>query len=1160
MERLRSPLVLWIIMALLASGCTLDADLEDLLSKREVEDLPLGTFPIDKITPLFQDDFNRSDEPLISNTKWMSSPLGESFLINQELNVAENSGLVVAAPNNPVAFADLAKTYIETSVRMDGSQDQVFYLLPYFKAATSEMIGCFFQYSGGTFKVIVGSAANLATPSFELSGYPWLAVNYVGCEVDQSTGVVSAYLNSVKLAERSQVSVPAAADSVPVIVGGGNGMVFDDVKAFASFHEGREERSGDLRIYNAPFVGYYDNELAAFSLQGYCSENGATVQVKDVSGEFQAPSVVCGDNRFVIPLDLTSGTRFKYGINQLRIEYTMAAGTQEHLWYFYRKDGVFPASRILASFTKPSDMVLEGNSASTQQIEVVLNQPAAVDVTVKYALSGVSSTAQNPAHHNLPATGTLVIPKGQKSGMIQYTYKGDAAAGGSKILQVAIVDLSGPGLRTRMGKYQIIRRFVRDEESPSVVQISAGFAQSCMLFDNGQLKCWGTNAAGQLGDGTLIDRTAPSLVAGGGLYSYVSVGQDHTCAVLLSGDLQCWGQNLGGKLGDGTGTNRLVPTAVNDTAKYTMVASSISHTCAVTTAGAVKCWGSTFGYSPTLVSGAETYSMVTAGQYHSCGITTGGFVRCWGENGTSQLGDGTSTDRITPTPLLDADRYSVVTAGKDFTCGITEAGKAKCWGNGGNLGAGGRPDSATPIEVSGGDLYDRISANWQYTCGIGRQDKRIRCWGYDQGGNLGKENSPTAVQVPTLTSDEDQYAFIATGPQVGCGITVAGVPKCWGRNINYNRGDSFRALTPQRVLTSEKFKSVWAGRDTTCGVSTQGKAYCWGSNVFNQIGDGLTSNRGAPVAVEGADTYKAVATSQYHSCGLLENGLAKCWGASTGDGLIGDGTSTTRYKPVPVKDNHLFASLEVGNSHSCGVDSQGYIRCWGANYMGQLGIGSLSSQNGPAVVGAELYQQVSAGGIHTCALNTAGKAYCWGGNTAGQLGDGTAGLGTHKTVPTAVSGSDDFKVVSSGGFHTCGITTADLVKCWGQNSIGELGDGTLIGRYVPTAIVGATTYKMIDAGYSHTCAITVAGTVQCWGSNTHGQLGNGTNINSSSPVDISDGARYKMISAGHTYTCGVTEADELKCWGGNANFEADLDKLGLGSSPVNSTARPVTAP
>jgi alpha-tubulin suppressor-like RCC1 family protein len=252
---------------------------------------------------------------------------------------------------------------------------------------------------------------------------------------------------------------------------------------------------------------------------------------------------------------------------------------------------------------------------------------------------------------------------------------------------------------------------------------------------------------------------------------------------------------------------------------------------------------------------------------------------------------------------------------------------------------------------------------------------------------------------------------------------------------------------------------------------------------------------------------------------------------------------TTGIAAPPVADL-VFASVSVGYHHACGVTTTGAAYCWGDNYTGILGDGTMaySSPVPVPVAGGLAFASVSAAAMHTCGVTTSGAAYCWG--VGGQLGDG---VGNWSNTPVPVAGGLTFASVSAGLFHTCGVTTSGTAYCWGSGYYGELGGGApSLGASSPTAVSGGLTFAGVSAGSGHSCGVTTAGTAYCWGQNTLGELGIGTStgpercINgdtlpcSTIPVPVLDGGLiFSTVSAGGNGTCGVSTSGAPICWGNN---------------------------
>lgn len=289
-----------------------------------------------------------------------------------------------------------------------------------------------------------------------------------------------------------------------------------------------------------------------------------------------------------------------------------------------------------------------------------------------------------------------------------------------------------------------------------------------------------------------------------------------------------------------------------------------------------------------------------------------------------------------------------------------------------------------------------------------------------------------------------------------------------------------------------------------------------------------------------------------HSCARLTDGTVRCWGFNF-YGELGDGTLTTRSNPVAVSGLSGVAEVAAGHRHTCARLTDGTVRCWGRNNTGQLGDGTtgFGSPTPVAVSGLSGVAELAAGGSdsgsHTCARLTDGTVRCWGDNTSGQLGDGTT---TNRSTPVAVSGLSGVTHIAAGGAHTCARLTDGTVRCWGWNFRGQLGDGTTTNRSTPVAVSGLTGVAAIAGGYSHTCASLAAGTARCWGLNSNGQLGDGSTTNRSSPVSVAGLAGVAHITTRVHYTCARLTDGTVRCWGDNGEGQ-------LGDGTTTDRATPV---
>lgn len=244
----------------------------------------------------------------------------------------------------------------------------------------------------------------------------------------------------------------------------------------------------------------------------------------------------------------------------------------------------------------------------------------------------------------------------------------------------------------------------------------------------------------------------------------------------------------------------------------------------------------------------------------------------------------------------------------------------------------------------------------------------------------------------------------------------------------------------------------------------------------------------------------SIASSNRHSCALTNVGTVRCWGYN-GSGQLGDGTGIVSAKAVYAKGVLNATAIAAGYNHTCAVVEGGQVKCFGNNDQGQLG-DATTKESWTSVWVADAtgdgnlrnVTQIAAGSAHSCALSD-GKVYCWGANSKGQLGDGTVSRRTLPVLVKAPGGSAPLTGVdsiSAGLNHSCAVA-GSVAYCWGANNDGQLGDGTQnvsARAIVPTGLSGHV--KSLSAGAYHSCALLTTGRVKCWGRNINGQLGDNT--------------------------------------------------------------------
>lgn len=366
---------------------------------------------------------------------------------------------------------------------------------------------------------------------------------------------------------------------------------------------------------------------------------------------------------------------------------------------------------------------------------------------------------------------------------------------------------------------------------------------------------------------------------------------------------------------------------------------TLAAACALALAGVTPASGDANEGQPG--SPRANQSLISAGSGHTCAVLSAE-VWCWGTNTSGQLGNGSTLNSNKPVRVTGLSGAVAVAAGFNHTCALINDGTARCWGSGfaGQLGNGGFVNSSVPVTVTGLSGATAISAGRLHTCAIVMG--AARCWGDNGIGQLGNgTTTPSATPVNV----------------VGLSTTVTAISLGWGH---------------------------------TCAVLIDGSGRCWGINDFGQHGSGATGSPSTtPVPVFGLGGANALTSGDEHNC-VLVGGTPRCWGLNSA-GQLGNGTTSSSPSSTSVVGLGFAIAISGGGEHTCALPGDGSVRCWGFGGGGQLGNGSTATSTTPVVVTGvgSFPMAVTAGGNHTCAILTTKEIRCWGANFAGQLGNGT---------------------------------------------------------------------------------------------------------------------------------------------------------------------------
>jgi alpha-tubulin suppressor-like RCC1 family protein len=617
-------------------------------------------------------------------------------------------------------------------------------------------------------------------------------------------------------------------------------------------------------------------------------------------------------------------------------------------------------------------------------------------------------------------------------------------------------------------------------------------------------------------------------------------------------------------------------------ANVNLLATGLQHACVTQADGYVHCWGHiTYGQNGSGVGlgyAEAVYKMLvpslppnpiklSAAYRFSCALYANGSVYCWGDNSFGQShpaalsGSPPSSYPVVAASafLGGADGTAVdVAAGYFNTCIIGADGTVKCKGYNG-WGAAGVGNYTTPVTTLtavagiGGVNPDavKLAVMWGTVCAV-LDNGAVKCWGQNAMGQVG-----TGTTGGTFNTAQNNLIIsgaidIAGGYDHACALMLGGGLKCWGKNdvgqLGFNSSGSPVATPTDVTGLPAAVVDIRATANSTCALLVTGEMFCWGSNSLGQVGDATRTNRATPTKVLNLPSNaKKISAGGFFSCAVTgEKNSLQCWGA---DGL----SQTTNSAPymfrvgdldlftaVPVKDvamNHINSSS--GNGSICAVKADGNVFCLGDNTSRQLGINSAATSvtsSSQLNFGADLGVALASGYSFFCALLNTTGVKCWGQNSSGQVGNlGTYTSGTSVDPPQTPNGFGNNLVsgvakLFAGYSQACAIMTNGTLNCWGLKS----SCGTVS---APATITGATNVVDVALGNQHSCYLNQAGVVKCWGVNYSGVFGSGVAIDTCSTIAMAHTAQISgpaiKLSAGAYHTCAVLSGGSVECWGYN---------------------------
>jgi alpha-tubulin suppressor-like RCC1 family protein len=385
-------------------------------------------------------------------------------------------------------------------------------------------------------------------------------------------------------------------------------------------------------------------------------------------------------------------------------------------------------------------------------------------------------------------------------------------------------------------------------------------------------------------------------------------------------------------------------------------------------------------------------------------------------------------------------------------------------------------------------------------------------------------------------------ASLAATPALAVSIPTVPVGAAWGANSSSTLGDgtATQRLTHAGIGSLQNLAQVSGGSDHSLALTTAGTVYAWGSNAHGALGTGTGLNAASPVQVPGLSGITQVAAGYGHSLALASNGTVWAWGDNT-DGDLGDDTTTQRNVPVQVPGLTGITQIQAGYAWSLALRSDGTVWAWGDNLYDQLGNPNIYLSTTPIQVnGLSSVTAIAAGEAFGMAIETTythglegvltlHSLWTWGQDSEGEIGNGTysdpfepVGVAT----PVHVTGIPSPAGIAAGDSFAAVLGSDGSVWEWGANDYGVLGPAATAGEsLVPVkAISAGSTITQISAGDAHILALQSSGSVLAWGYNASGQLGNGTTVSSTTPVQVTGLTSVTQVDAAEDYSLAIYRA------------------------------------
>lgn len=662
---------------------------------------------------------------------------------------------------------------------------------------------------------------------------------------------------------------------------------------------------------------------------------------------------------------------------------------------------------------------------------------------------------------------------------------------------------AGPGTPLPTVSTSVVPTYITTYSNPLAGITGAGFPGFFILENNGRLLTIGGQ---QFAGRSFVYQSSsnnpdyqPYLIkVGNSSFTSVSAGKFTTAAITTTNKLLTWGLNEYGQLGDGTTIIRSQPVQI----------------------------------------GVSSWSLVSTNGSYAAAIRSDGGLFTWGVNNLGQLGNNSTGSGLFWDQIIDGGNHLIAlrSDGRLFTYGRNNVGQ---------LGDGTTLNRSSPVQI-GTSSWINVSGGFEHTVAI-RNDGTLWGWGNNTLGQLG-----------TGELTQSRYSVLFVGTNI-VGLRSDGTIWGYGSNTSGSLGqnDTLGRSSPVQIGVGSSWLDISANGSTFLAIRNDSTLWGWGLGSSGQLGDGSTVSRSSPIQIPTATVPTKIFTGGNNSLtGAYIDVQARLWMFGSNQvGELGDGTTINRSRPVQIPGSWTSVSLgqPSSNQNTLGLKTDGTLYSWGGNQFGQLGLGNTIARSSPTQVGVSSFIQISSQGNYSFAITTDSRLFAWGNNSNGWLGQNNT---ISRSFPVQILGSYTF--IQAGSAFAIAQKTDNSIVAWGSNSNGELGDRTTINRSSPVQVTsGSENYSLsnIRYGQTNTAAAYKNNQLYVWGNNSINNFLDGTLIASrssptlvgfnlidySSPVQIGTLSNWSTVAAGQYHTLAIDITGSLFGWG--RNYEGQLGNV-----------------